>query len=172
MGQIKEIEYAGNEAGMSKKIARRISGVGHRLSPMERLGLAYCRLEGLHWDEYIGPKPKGWDNARDDERFAIVQEHLRRIETILGKVYLDRCRWVYDARSSEQSWIEFRQRMYLQDQQRFYAEYTQAMPMPSRQSTYQPSNAVDHTGQGKKCKQGRDKKLKLIPSFIGKLFFK
>lgn len=94
---------------MSKKIARRIGGVGHRLSPMERLGLAYCKLEGLHWDEYIGPKPKGWDNARDDVRFFIVQKHLRRIEAMLGKVYLDRCRWVYDSHRSEQSWIEFRQ---------------------------------------------------------------
>lgn len=157
---------------MSKKIARRIGGAGHRLSPMERLGLAYCRLEGLYWDEYIGPKPEGWDNARDYERFVIVQEHLRRIETMLGKVYLDRCRWVYDTRRSEQSWIEFRQRMYMWDQQRFYAEYTQATPMPSGPSTYQSSNAVNNPWQGKKRKQSRNQKLNLIPSFIRELFFK
>ena len=156
----------------AKKIARRIGGAGHRLSPMERLGLAYCRLEGIYWDEHIGPKPEGWDNARDDERFIIVQEHLRRIETMLGKDYLDRCRWVYDTRRSEQSWIEFRQRMYMRDQQRFYAEYTQATPMPSRPSTYQPGNAVNHSWQGKKRKKGRNHKLNLIPSFIRELFFK
>ena len=78
---------------------------------MERLGLAYCRLEGLHWDEHIGPKPEGWDTARDDVKFFIVQKHLQRIEQILGKVYLDRCRWVYDTRRSEESWIELRQWM-------------------------------------------------------------
>lgn len=78
---------------------------------MERLGLAYCRLEGLHWDEYVGPKPKGWDEAREDVKFFIVQDHLRRIESLLGKVYIDRCRWVYDRKLSEESWIKFRQWM-------------------------------------------------------------
>lgn len=76
------------------------------LSPMERLGLAYCRLEGLEWDEHIGPKPQGFDDARDDIKLFIVQRHLRRIEAMVGETFLDRCRWVYDQGRNEAEWIK------------------------------------------------------------------
>lgn len=94
----------------NKKTCLRGRRVKRKLSPMERLGLAYCRLEGLSWDEHIGPKPEGFDEAPDNVKFFIVQRHLRRIEAMVGETYLDRCRWVFDSRRSEKSFIEFQAR--------------------------------------------------------------
>lgn len=81
---------------------------------MARLGLAYCRLEGLVWDEAVGPKPKGFDEAPDPTKLFIVQRPMRQLEAMLGETYLDRCRWVYDQRKSEKSWIEFQTRRWEQ----------------------------------------------------------
>ena len=33
------------------------------LNKIDRLGLAYCRLNCWEWDNIIGPKPEGFDNA-------------------------------------------------------------------------------------------------------------
>lgn len=98
-----------------KEITRLYGGWrGHRLSPMARLGLAYCRLEGLVWDEAVGPKPKGFDEAPDSIKHFVVQRPMRQLEAMLGETYLDRCRWVYDQRKSEKSWIEFQMRRWEQ----------------------------------------------------------
>ena len=94
-----------------KQITRLYGGYrGHRLSPIERLGLAYCRLEGLVWDEAVGPKPKGFDEAPDQVKHFIVQRPMEMLEAMLGETYLDRCRWVYDQRKSEKDWVKHQMR--------------------------------------------------------------
>ena len=35
------------------------------LDRVDRLGLAYCRLNDWKWDEFIGPKPDGFDKLPD-----------------------------------------------------------------------------------------------------------
>ncbi len=82
------------------------------LTPIERLGLAYCRLEGLKWDEYIGPKPKGFDEARNDVKRFVVEPHLQRISAMLGETYIDRCRWVYSRQLDEADWLKLQARLW------------------------------------------------------------
>ena len=64
-----------------------------KLPPMERLGLAFCRLENLCWDEAAGEKPKEFDEANDSVKLALVREPMRRIKAMLGAPYINRCRW-------------------------------------------------------------------------------
>ncbi|MGN0776042.1 MAG: hypothetical protein ACI4MM_05115 [Candidatus Ventricola sp.] len=79
------------------------------LGPMERLGLAYCRLESLEWDERAGEKPEGFDKTPEAFYVSHIQPQLLRIERILGNPYIERCRWVFDRRESEERWLEFRE---------------------------------------------------------------
>ena len=32
-----------------------------KLNYVDRLGLAYCRLNSWEWDDAVGPKPEGFD---------------------------------------------------------------------------------------------------------------
>nr|DAH64685.1 MAG TPA: hypothetical protein [Caudoviricetes sp.] len=87
-------------------------GKGKQMSPMERLGLAFCRLENLCWDEAAGEKPQGFDDAKDSVKRSLVQEPMRKIKAMLGEPYINRCRWVFDQLRSEQSWLEIQSRLY------------------------------------------------------------
>ena len=86
-----------------------------KLPPMERLGLAFCRLENLCWDEAAGEKPKEFDEANDSVKRALVREPMRRIKAMLGAPYINRCRWVFDQHRSEESWLEIQGRLYDMD---------------------------------------------------------
>lgn len=76
------------------------------MSPMERLGLAFCRLENLCWDVAAGEKPNGFDEADDRGKRKLADEPMRKIKAILGTQYINRCRWVFDLHKSEESWLE------------------------------------------------------------------
>lgn len=85
------------------------------MSPMERLGLAFCRLENLCWDVAAGEKPNGFDEADDRGKRKLADEPMRKIKAILGTQYINRCRWVFDLHKSEESWLEIQSRLYDKD---------------------------------------------------------
>lgn len=79
-----------------------------KLSPVERLGLAYCRLNCWIWDELVGAKPDGFDRMTLGEKCGYIEPQLNRIEQILGKPYVDRCWWLYEMGKTEEEWLEWR----------------------------------------------------------------
>lgn len=79
-----------------------------KLSPVERLGLAYCRLNCWIWDELVGTKPDGFDRMTYDEKRGYIEPQLNRIEQTLGKPYVDRCWWLYEMGNTEEEWLEWR----------------------------------------------------------------
>ena len=62
-----------------------------KLSPIERMGLAYCRLNCWDWDELIGEKPDGFEQMTNEEKHGYIEPQLDRIEQILGSPYTSRC---------------------------------------------------------------------------------
>lgn len=79
-----------------------------KLSPVERLGLAYCRLNCWDWDELIGEKPDGFEQMTNEEKHGYIEPQLDRIEQILGSPYTSRCWWVYELGKTEEEWLEWR----------------------------------------------------------------
>ena len=62
-----------------------------KLDWVDRLGLAYCRLNRWEWDEsLLGPKP----DPHEDENYR--SRVMIRIETIIGYANVSRCWWVYE----------------------------------------------------------------------------
>lgn len=80
-----------------------------KLSPVERLGLAYCRLNCWIWDELVGDKPDGFDRMTSDEKRGYIEPWLNRIEQTLGEPYTDRCWWIYEMGKTEEEWLEWRE---------------------------------------------------------------
>lgn len=80
-----------------------------KLSPVERLGLAYCRLNCWIWDELAGDKPDGFEQMTNDEKHVYIHPKMNRIEQILGRPYVDRCWWVYEMKKTEEEWLEWRE---------------------------------------------------------------
>lgn len=79
-----------------------------KLSPVERLGLAYCRLNCWIWDELVGEKPDRFEQMTNDEKRGYIEPQLNRIEQMLGKPYVDRCWWLYEMGKTEEEWLEWR----------------------------------------------------------------
>lgn len=79
-----------------------------KLSPIERMGLAYCRLNCWDWDELIGEKPDGFEQMTNEEKHGYIEPQLDRIEQILGSPYTSRCWWVYELGKTEEEWLEWR----------------------------------------------------------------
>lgn len=79
-----------------------------KLSPIERIGLAYCRLNCWDWDELIGEKPDGFEQMTNEEKHGYIEPQLDRIEQILGSPYTSRCWWVYELGKTEEEWLEWR----------------------------------------------------------------
>lgn len=80
-----------------------------KLSPIERLGLAYCRLNCWIWDELAGDKPDGFEQMTNEEKHIYVHPQLNRIEQILGSPYVNRCWWIYVMGKTEEEWLEWRE---------------------------------------------------------------
>lgn len=79
-----------------------------KLSPVERLGLAYCRLNCWIWDELAGDKPDGFEQMTNEEKHIYIHPQLNRIEQILGSPYVNRCWWIYEMGKTEEEWLEWR----------------------------------------------------------------
>lgn len=90
------------------------------LDPIDRLGLAYCRMNSWEWDEVAGPKPEGFDglplfDRRMFKRFRkkIVTKHdyirpaISAIESIVGEANASRCWWKFVLDRSEEDWFRW-----------------------------------------------------------------
>lgn len=80
-----------------------------KLSPVERLGLAYCRLNCWIWDELVGDKPDGFEQMTNEEKHVYIYPKLNRIEQILGRPYVSRCWWIYEMDKTEEDWLKWRE---------------------------------------------------------------
>ena len=73
------------------------------LNYVDRMGLAYCRLNSWEWDEIIGPKPDGFDELPwyDNRKFKKFRKKIRTksdyltpaiegIKSIIGEANLSR----------------------------------------------------------------------------------
>ena len=90
------------------------------LNQIDRLGLAYCRLNTWKWDDVLGPKPEGFDELPDydkeDEASACQEvktkmDYLRRplqaIEEIIGWVNTSRCWWKFVLGKTDEEWFRW-----------------------------------------------------------------
>lgn len=90
-----------------------------KLSRMDRLGLAYCRLLNYEWDDIAGPKPTGFD---DLPNFHVKRRHARKlgksksdyiegpimaIEHILGEANCSRYWWRFVLGKTEDEWLHW-----------------------------------------------------------------
>ena len=73
-----------------------------KLDWVDRLGLAYCRLNRWEWDEsLLGPKP----DPHEDENYR--SRVMIRIETIIGYANVSRCWWVYELGATVEDWLRW-----------------------------------------------------------------
>ncbi|NCE63678.1 hypothetical protein D1159_03570 [Pseudoflavonifractor sp. 524-17] len=106
------------------------------LSKVDRLGLAYCRFNNYHWDEIVCPKPEGFDDLPNHDRYGLerishpfimsvlsklfpkkyakkvtkydlVMPIMRGIESEIGEPNTSRCHWVYGMKKTEEEWREW-----------------------------------------------------------------
>lgn len=90
-----------------------------KLPLVERLGLAYCRLNNWEWDEFIGPKPDGFDalpkyikhnrlsSHKQRCKYDYIQPAIAAIESIIGSANASRFRWIYVLGKSEEDWVRW-----------------------------------------------------------------
>lgn len=85
---------------------------------VDRLGLAYCRLNRWEWDEILGPKPEGfdelpnwwekrwpwekWKPSKDD----YIGLPMQRIRSLIGEVNISRC-WLKYEYGCEDQWLQY-----------------------------------------------------------------
>ena len=90
------------------------------LSPTDRLGLAWCRLNSSIWDDFIGEKPPGFDELPDFDgrHFRFFRRKIRTkadyvlpamhaIEQAIGRANVSRCWWQFNLHRSEAEWHEW-----------------------------------------------------------------
>lgn len=96
-----------------------------KLSPMERLGLAYCRMNRWQWDEKIAPKPEGFDAMNHDEKSRFIFPQMVQIEKMLGEPYTNRCWWMYELKKDETEWLEWRKSRIAEEKEDYGEQYTE-----------------------------------------------
>lgn len=90
------------------------------LNYVDRLGLAYCRLNSWKWDPILGAKPIGFDSLPDYDRKEGRLFHRKRpsksdyvggpmtaIEQIIGPANIDRCWWKFRLKKTEAEWFSW-----------------------------------------------------------------
>lgn len=90
-----------------------------KLSYIDRLGLAYCRLNCYQWDSLLGPVPAGFDGAPDrPEKRSIFKKAtksksdfvwpiMEAIRLIIGDANISRCWWVFVLEATEEEWMRW-----------------------------------------------------------------
>lgn len=89
-----------------------------KLNTIDRLGLAYCRLNNYKWDDIVGPKPEGFDEMPkfQDRRWwqkkvqtksDFVRPAMEGIERIIGEANTSRCWWKFVIGESEEAWFRW-----------------------------------------------------------------
>lgn len=87
---------------------------------LDRIGLAFCRLNRWEWDELLGPKPEGFDDlpdydSRKLQRFrrpmrtkdTYISPAIITMESILGPANTSRYWWKYALGKTDEEWIEW-----------------------------------------------------------------
>ena len=86
------------------------------LNEIDRLGLAYCRLNRCEWDdiltkpdgfdempEYPAPLWKFWKRNQKSKHDVRIQKMLN-IESIIGEANTSRCWWIFALGKTEDEW--------------------------------------------------------------------
>lgn len=92
------------------------------LFSIERLGLAYCRLNVFEWDEIVGEKPPGFDKMPDFPESSdsldlmkrnyltkhdFLQPAIEAIRELIGEANTSRCWWKFQKIGSEAEWFKW-----------------------------------------------------------------
>lgn len=88
------------------------------LSPIDRLGLAWCRLNKSEWDPILGERPVYLDSLPKrkprwhfwDKRPEKWQEEIKimhAIERIIGEANTSRCWWIFVLGRTEEEWFHW-----------------------------------------------------------------
>lgn len=115
-----------------------------QLSIVDRLGLAYCRLNSYEWDEILGEPPAVYGHK-------VLYAKMMAIEEIIGKANTSRCWWKFSIGKTEEEWREW-----------YYKRY---LPEPA-------TDHVDYPRQRSDSEERRGNKLKELPALIRALFLK
>lgn len=75
-----------------------------KFDAVERLGLAYCRLNCREWDTLFGEKPEGFDDFPEGYKHRIVMRKIALIETLIGEMNTSRCWWKFRLHRTEEAW--------------------------------------------------------------------
>ena len=91
----------------------------NELDRVERLALAYIRLNSYEWDEIVGPKPHGFDDLpvytkphwltgkRKPSQSGVVRPAMNAIESIIGAAAISRFWWKYGLGRTEEEWFRW-----------------------------------------------------------------
>ncbi len=87
------------------------------LNKIDRLGLAWCRLNHSEWDNILGSKPEGFDEMREfpapwwkfwerrkTTKYDIVLPRMNNIEKLIGEANVSRCWWLFVLGRTEEEW--------------------------------------------------------------------
>lgn len=89
------------------------------LNRIDRLGLAFCRLNCWEWDELLGKKPDGFDGLPDYHKRSwpwtkensakdyYIRPAIKAIESIIGPANISRCWWKFALGKSEEEWFQW-----------------------------------------------------------------
>lgn len=78
-----------------------------KLNWVDRLGLAYCRLNSWKWDDLLGPSPDGFSDMSKTEKMKYLQPAYKGIESIIGTANTSRCWWIFELGRTEEEWLRW-----------------------------------------------------------------
>lgn len=78
---------------------------------IDRIGLAYCRMNGFEWDPIFGEPPKDWNNLyttnKNRHKDPQFQECFRYLESRLTPRQQSMYWWTIELKRSYEEWLEW-----------------------------------------------------------------
>lgn len=74
---------------------------------LEKLGRAYCKLNTWEWDDFVGPKPIGFDDMTWKKKQQYIDPIIASIEEIIGEAGTNRAWWLYQLNKTEEDWVRW-----------------------------------------------------------------
>ena len=74
---------------------------------LDRLALAWVRLNCWEWDDILGDKPEGFDTMTDHEKRPYIDYWATRISTVVGKARISKAWWEFKLGRNEVQWTEW-----------------------------------------------------------------
>ena len=78
-----------------------------QLNCIDRLGLAYCRLNGFEWDDILGPAPNEFDKLPKAQKDDYIKPAIEAIRSIIGEANCSRCWWMFKLGKSKEEWFRW-----------------------------------------------------------------